>query len=177
MNTPQKNWKLDDTGHRLMRATKTNRGGLEDLCRELPSGLVGLEIGSFAGESAELFLASGKFGVLYCVDPWSDEQEAVHKAEFRFDGRHSQDGRVIKCKGILKDHFRQLPEMDFIYIDGDHKYVPVMRDIGQAMLLLKPGGILAGHDCAEYCPGVVRAVDEYFNEVMKLKDSSWMVRL
>ncbi len=177
MKTPKADWILDGTGHRLMRGKKSSRRGLVSLCDALPSGLTGLEIGSFAGESAEIFMASGKFACLHCVDPWMDEQEKTHKAEARFDERHGSDPRVVKHKGVLRDCFRALPDFDFIYIDGDHNYVPVMRDIGQAMLLLKPGGILAGHDYGQHCPGVVHAVNEYFGQVRTFKDSSWLVTL
>ncbi len=166
---------MDEAGNRLMRGRKSSVRGLEELCRDLPGKLVGLEVGSFAGESAGLFWASGKFDWLHCVDPWPEDQERVHRAEERFDLLHGRNTRIVKHKGTLIDCFRWLPDFDFIYIDADHNYVPVMRDIGQALLLLKPGGILAGHDCAEHCPGVVRAVKEYFGEVRVFKDSSWMV--
>ena len=36
---------------------------------------------------------------------------------------------------------------DFIFIDGDHRYLSTFQDIKSTLPLLKPGGILAGHDC------------------------------
>ncbi len=178
MNTPRKDWVLDADGYRLMRGKDSSHQGLIDLCDALPPSMTGLEIGSFAGESAEIFMASGKCVELYCVDIWTPAQAERHNAEARFDARHANDPRIRKCKGTLRDWFRAIPPVDFAYIDADHDYVPVMRDIGQALLMLKPGGIIAGHDHGPHCPGVERAVNEYFGKADRVfKDSSWMVRL
>ena len=54
--------------------------------------------------------------------------------------------------------------LDFVYIDGNHKYEFIVEDIENYYKLLKPGGWLAGHD---YCfraktpIDVKRAVDEF----------------
>jgi SAM-dependent methyltransferase len=48
---------------------------------------------------------------------------------------------------------------DFIFLDGDHNYPGVCADITAARKILRPGGILAGHDFAGD-NGVVRAVKE-----------------
>jgi len=157
-----------------MRQHEPQRRGLCDLCATLPAGLTGIEIGSFAGESAAIFMASGKFTQLYCVDPWPDRHEWTCQAESRFDAAHSSDPRVVKCKGCLADFRRTLPDADFVYIDARHDRVSVLRDIGQAMLLLKPGGILAGHDHHADHPGVVAAVAAFFGESIEVfADSSW----
>jgi predicted SAM-dependent methyltransferase len=50
------------------------------------------------------------------------------------------------------------------FIDADHSYEAVKMDINLLALLVREGGILAGHDYGDYCPGVVRAVDERFPE-------------
>src|SRR4051794_40244179 len=65
-----------------------------------------VEVGSFAGESAEIFLASGRVGVLVCVDLWSAGGDtfpaAAHMAdaEREFDRRTAGrwGGRVLKIK-------------------------------------------------------------------------------
>jgi len=69
------------------------------------------------------------------------------------------------------------PVADLIFIDGDHRYCGVTADIPAALLLLKPGGVLCGHDYtnAEW-PGVKRAVDEAFGGAHQLVDSIWWVR-
>jgi len=45
--------------------------------------------------------------------------------------------------------------MDLIYVDGDHSYEGVLKDLKAAIRLLKPGtGWLAGHDF--HCNGPVQ---------------------
>jgi hypothetical protein len=50
-----------------------------------------------------------------------------------------------------------------------------MNDIRVAMGILKPGGILSGHDYSPRDPGVVQAVNEVFGggENAGLCDSIW----
>ena len=157
------------------RSKKWSIRGLLDLIETLPSEIAGIEIGSFAGESARLFVDSGKFTRLYCVDPW-EGLDPRDEAEKRFDETCGDDPRIIKCKGTLRDFRRTLPDVDFIYIDADHSYRAVLRDIGQAMMFLKPGGIMAGHDYADYFKGTMKAVNNFYEgRVRVFKDSSWMV--
>ena len=36
---------------------------------------------------------------------------------------------------------------DFVFIDGDHRYESVRRDIQAWLPKVRPGGIMGGHDC------------------------------
>lgn len=49
---------------------------------------------------------------------------------------------------------------DMVFIDASHDYESVRRDISIAMKMLKPEGLLCGHDYSRHWPGVVKAVDE-----------------
>ena len=51
--------------------------------------------------------------------------------------------------------------VDGVFIDADHDYAPVCRDIQAWLPKVKPGGLLCGHDFDEvHWPGVVNAVRE-----------------
>ncbi|CAE7672426.1 unnamed protein product, partial [Symbiodinium microadriaticum] len=64
-------------------------------------------------------------------------------------------------------------DLDFVFLDGDHRYGSVRRDLKAFQAyriyqllevfwpLLRPHGILAGHDFAPTFPGVVEAVTEF----------------
>ena len=52
--------------------------------------------------------------------------------------------------------------VDFIYIDGNHDYEFVKKDIELYWKLLKPNGIIAGHDFNLY--PVAKAVVEFCNK-------------
>ena len=55
---------------------------------------------------------------------------------------------------------------DWIYIDADHSYEGVMRDIQQAVRVVKPDGLIVFNDYMQYSPlerlpyGVMKAVNE-----------------
>lgn len=52
--------------------------------------------------------------------------------------------------------------LDFVFIDADHGYNSVTRDIDAWRSKVKPGGIFAGHDYTVEIPDVIRAVNERF---------------
>lgn len=62
--------------------------------------------------------------------------------------------------------------VDFIYIDGNHDYEFVKKDIGLYWKLLKPKGIIAGHDFKHY--SVAKAVVEFCNR-NNLNASNWLL--
>ena len=61
-------------------------------------------------------------------------------------------------------------ELDFIYIDGKHDYYSVLKDIIESEKIVKPNGIIGGHDyfhknhprSDDY--GVRDAVDDYYSD-------------
>ena len=54
-----------------MRELTKQRDGLIELLEFTKlDGMVMIEVGSFAGESAEVFASSGKVRQLWCIDPW-----------------------------------------------------------------------------------------------------------
>lgn len=79
---------------------------------------------------------------------------------------------------------------DFVYIDADHRYEYVSKDVHRWWTRVRPGGVMAGHDYAPAPPkrhwgsGVIRAVNELAAEydhmnrlhITKEKvDPSWMI--
>lgn len=67
--------------------------------------------------------------------------------------------------------FAQQPDnsLDWIYLDGDHSYAGVLRDLRNAHRVVKSGGLILGDDYAwpfqkHGKPGVTKAVDEFIKE-------------
>lgn len=163
----------------MMRADPISQQGLMDLIELLPTGITGIEVGSYAGESASIFANSGKFKVLYCVDSWEEGYyPGVGTGEKEFDGIRNQI--IVKVKINNNDIVKFFEEpVDFIYIDADHSYESVKKDISNALLLIRYGGIIAGHDYinTDRNPfgGVIKAVDEMLGKPDKVfQDSSWI---
>ena len=69
---------------------------------------------------------------------------------------------VEDVKGISYEVAEQYKDryFDFVFIDGDHDYETVKKDISAWMPKVKHGGILAGHDHTKSQPGVIRAICE-----------------
>jgi predicted O-methyltransferase YrrM len=173
-------------GVNLMRFEIFNRNfekGLRVLASYLPKNTVMAEIGSYTGESTSIFLDSGNIKTLYAIDPWTQwswEQEYdatcytnFEQVENLFDKRVKGDPRLVKLKMTINEAKEYMPpQLDFIYIDGNHDYEPVKNDIIESLKLIKPGGIIAGHDYV--WGGVKRAVDELLGEVdFYFIDDSW----
>ena len=148
-------------------------------------------MGLLLGESAEIFLKSNAFNILYCIDPYIqgfDENDKATSdllptAEKRFNERF-KDNKIIKKIKQKSDDAINLFEnesIDFIYIDGNHQYEYVKNDILNYFPKIKIGGIISGHDYENsgstfHIRGVKKAVDECF-KIKPLKiypDNSWI---
>lgn len=120
-----------------------------------------VELGSHRGRSTRAFadnLPEG--GRLYAVDTWTDKGNASYFWENLLD--HITAGRVIPVSldgataaGLLHD-----VEAELIFIDAEHDYNSVKRDILTWQPLLAEGGLFCGHDYHTDWPGVIQAVDE-----------------
>lgn len=67
-------------------------------------------------------------------------------------------------------------ELDFVFIDADHKYHNVIRDITAWAPKVRKGGYVTGHDCEH--PDVKRALAEYFgeNSYQTAQDEVWYLQ-
>jgi hypothetical protein len=184
-NMKKQMYKMRQEGNRLI-----------DLINDLPNDITMIEIGCYAGESMDLFMASGKIKHYYAVDIWSvpdrlvdtlNTTKSIEKsvyeniaiAEKLFDEKASKYQNLTKLKMNIKEALKHLPKVDFIYIDGDHCFEAVDFDIKYAKKRIKRGGLIGGHDYHKGFGGVVRAVDSHFPDVekKKYKDTSWLIKL
>lgn len=140
------------TEAREMRGNLQMQFGLELLCRLLPDGIIGMEVGSYQGESASIFAKSGKFKRLVCVDMWNPEYysgKQLIDAEKKFDQRMLQSSIIEKSKMDCNQIMSIEGKFDFIYIDGNHNAYQVKKDITNAVAILERSNghkIIAGHD-------------------------------
>jgi hypothetical protein len=108
--------------------------------------VTGMEIGVEKGLNAKNLLRELNIKALYLIDP---NQEWFPSATniYRFYERSPEALSSIKGK------------FDFIYVDGDHSYEAVKKDLEASFKLLKRQGVLSGHDIDQI--GVTRAVFEF----------------
>ena len=172
-----------------MRAELHQRTGLAKLAELLPGDAVVIEIGSYLGESAEIFLKTGRVRRIYCIDPYKsgydasditstmemDEVKAGFYERMKPYGQavvpmHMTSGRAVK--------FFESGCADMVYVDGCHLFEAVKSDIETYRPKVKAGGMIAGHDFDQ--EQVARAVRECFGasaNPVTFEDASWMMRL
>ena len=93
------------------------------------------------------------------------------------------ENRVLLLVGktdVVIKHWRDLGmgKVDFVWVDADHEYRQVKKDIYNYLPLINEGGIIGGHDY--HCNrawGVTQAVNEIFSkDILHLgKDLTWWV--
>lgn len=138
-----------------------------------------LEIGSYAGASAELM--SNYVGKIMCCDVWEEYIQPFERAKIVYNdflSTKEMNPNIIECKKNSNELVKEIEDesLDMIYIDADHGYHSVKNDISVWFPKVKPGGIISGHDY--FMDGVKIAVDEFFGKdnIKYFKDSSWAYR-
>jgi len=136
--------------------------------------LVGCEIGVKSGRHARLMLENLDIKKLYLIDPWDFFPERfvlegrARKGQFHFCAKQlSPWNEKIKYYTEFSEdaykHFKN-ESLDFVYIDGNHDYEFIKRDIELYWSKLKVGGLMAGHDFMEKWQGVIDAVNDSFGD-------------
>jgi hypothetical protein len=125
-----------------------------------------LELGSYYGRSTRA-MADNTEGYIVAYDHfrgpsdvimcWKD-REAVYDTFIKNMGEHITSGKVIPWKANHKDKSLPYPQtFDMVFVDGQHDYDSVYRDIQFGLSVLEPGGLICGHDYDITTPGVVMA--------------------
>ena len=116
---------------------------------------VGAEIGVERGLFSEQLCLANPGVKLYCIDSWEIHQECPeYNKQHRLDKYYAEAKvRLSKyhCELIKKysiDAIRDFApnSLDFVYIDANHRFDFIMNDIIQWSKIVRPGGIISGHD-------------------------------
>lgn len=144
-----------------------------------------LEIGTFLGLSTRLWLNCDPELTVICVDPWISPKahewteswalkgwpEIHHKVihDLFLSSNWDYRDRIIPIRGASPDELGAVHacgvEPDLIYVDGDHSYEGVMKDLTECYRLF-PNALLTGDDWnwdKHFCPpqSVREAVIEF----------------
>jgi len=90
---------------------------------------------------------------------------------------------IIDIKGVSWEKADKFEDasIDFVFIDADHEYESVVKDINAWLPKIKKGGMISGDDYFNPC-GVKQAVDEKFgapdtDSGVRIYGHCWYVRL
>ena len=109
-----------------------------------------VEIGSYEGRSALLWLQIHPLATVHCVDPFTGTLHG-EKYERLFDANTVDEQRCGAIRKWRAPSEVVLPTFDaefadIVYVDGDHTAAAVARDAAEAWRILAPGGVLIFDD-------------------------------
>jgi|TARA_Y100000310_G_scaffold167546_2_gene167417 hypothetical protein len=160
--------------------------------------LVGVEIGTLDGWHALEMMEELPIKKLYLIDPYAeykDYDESVgnpRKVQRALNERMRVAKKVLKKYGNKVKFIREFSEdatqfikdnsLDFIYVDGNHQYEFVKKDLNLYYPKVKKGGLFGGHDYTNSQLtilenfGVFKAVNEFIKkEQIYFHELDWWV--
>ncbi len=149
---------------------------LPQLVRELGLPSIGVEVGVAEGNSSKDFLDNG-LETLYSVDAWqtlNQKGDGGYEQEWHDKNYADAKERLARFKErsiIIKGLSQEVAEgfenesIGFLYLDGDHSYEGVKRDLEAWVPKVVKGGVIAGHDYLSGEYGVNQAVNEFANKL------------
>jgi predicted O-methyltransferase YrrM len=152
---------------------------LEWLAEQASKAKLIAEVGCWMGRSTRA-MADATDGVVVAIDTWEgsaeNQDELKNKptdylfTEFQTNlADHIKRGSVVTMRtdSLSAASFlvRRPERFDMVFIDASHDYENVKNDILAWRPLVRPGGLLCGHDYDWGWPGVVHAVHELIDPV------------
>jgi len=149
-----------------------------------------VEVGVWKGHSIS-FLANeikktGKESKLYAVDLWDETYKWENNPQLRTQVPYLYEiynevkkenkvhDMITDLKGMSWDMAKKFEDgsVDFVFIDADHTYESVVKDIKAWLPKIKKGGMISGHDYNNPC-GVKQAVNELIEDYKLSNDGIW----
>jgi len=134
------------------------------------------EIGIGYGFHAKQILETCDLSMLYLIDPMVYyPNDGFATDVMKYGGFEKLFNNINKHLNPYKNKYtwlrqpslsiteQQIPDnyLDAVFIDGDHSYEAVIKDLPFWWKKLRVGGWLLGDDYASCCPGTTKAVDEF----------------
>lgn len=138
------------------------------------------EFGTYKGVSTtQLALNIAKDGMVFTLDLPEDHPAytlPIPKPEERQIAAEGGKGILIpqdildrvtflRSDSATFDEAPYLGSMDLVFVDGAHSYEYVKNDTDKGWKMLRPGGVLAWHDCNAQHRDVVRCIKEFGADV------------
>jgi predicted O-methyltransferase YrrM len=132
----------------------------------LRQGFVACEVGSYYGASTGFLAAAAslKEGHIHAVDTWMndaipDEPVVDTFDQFTHNLRYFRP-HITVHRGLANEVKDGVPQVDLLFIDGDHSYEGAFADLTGFVPKIVAGGILALHDYTY--DSIKAAVRDYF---------------
>lgn len=151
---------------------------LQEVKKKLPPNPVCVELGVLYGDFSRKIIDILNPRILFLVDPFSTDESDKYVG-----GLPTAYSTFEDYKKVLNDFYLEVYNKsvvlvrlysydfvkiikddiaDFVYIDSNHKYEAVKKDLNDWFIKLSPNGIMCGHDYVTGNNfGVIKAVDEF----------------
>jgi len=152
-------------------------------------GLVGAEIGVAGGANAIAILNNLDIKRLYLIDQyipyrglqyhgvWGEKDEPHKIKEKAIENLYPYNDKVTWIFKLSEEAVYDINEqLDFVYIDANHRYEYVKKDIELYLPKIKKDGIICGHDF-NHEKGVTKAVKEIFGNVFEFSRWDWWKKI
>lgn len=189
----------------ILQFSRQNERDLDRILRKVKGMMLG-EVGCWTGKSTSIIaMHAKKTGAkVYAID-WfkgsiGTETEKVakttdvYKAFMTNMSRLGLDPYIAVLKGNSVEVAEKIPNefFNFLFIDGDHRYKSVKKDIEAYLPKMRADGIISGHDFesldyndeqtgTEFYQGkhhgLIKAVREKFDGYIRRKGNIWYVNL
>lgn len=131
---------------------------------------VGAEIGVCKGKMSRVFCWFVPDVKLYSIDPWVSNTDDPHDYANDHENNYAHALKILKPFNVEILRMTSMEALnhvndgtlDFVYIDGNHSFDYIIRDIIEWNKKVRKGGIMSGHDYYNLKDvDVVIAVDAY----------------
>jgi predicted O-methyltransferase YrrM len=160
-------WSIAAQGWRLrFLGRRPSRAELRDfLLARMPRGGVCAEIGVAHGNFTARILAIARPRRLYLIDPWLSHPEREREVRERF-AAEIRAGTIEVLHATSEDACANIADgsLDWLYVDGNHNYEFVRKDLELYCPKVRRGGYIVCDDyhyAGRWNDGVTRAVDEF----------------
>ena len=149
-----KRYKIDLPGKMPVFIPGDRNIDFPEMFKELEFKL-GAEIGTEKGIYAETLVKDNPSLKLFCIDPWKAyEGYREHVNQENLDGFYNETKQRLakyNChiiRGFSENvcTFFADGTLDFVYIDANHEFLSVAKDLTFWIPKVRAGGIVAGHD-------------------------------
>jgi len=137
----------------------TEKRGLVSLLNSMYPNGIGIEIGVLRGEYSKIILDRWHNGTLYLVDTWRHLDEYIdlngRNDQYHYDcmvettkniKEHQNRAHMIRMDSTVAANMFPDEYFDFIFIDADHSYEAVVKDLEVWWPKIKKGGLFCGDD-------------------------------
>jgi predicted O-methyltransferase YrrM len=133
---------------------------VKSIVSRIPNGIF-VEIGTHTGDFADFILSNSTNSTVYCLDPYINYKEYDDRineitGDDLFNSVQNKlkskfGDRVIFIRKFSEKAVDDIPnDIDFLYIDGNHRYTYVLKDLELFFPKVKHNHIIVGDDAVDH---------------------------